>query len=147
VSFFNVKRFMQGACFAGLFSSCMSMASTSAQVFVSFSMPETLLVQTLTEATRLHMPVILNGLHHNSMLKTMNKIGMLSTRIPTLSLQIDPTAFERFDIHQVPALVVSRTGCFDVLYGNLVLSEGLNRIKRAGACGFNSEDLQEYTDA
>ena len=39
-------------------------ASPNVQVFVSFSMPENLLKQTLSESARLHIPAILNGLYH-----------------------------------------------------------------------------------
>ncbi|MCX7118723.1 MAG: type-F conjugative transfer system pilin assembly protein TrbC [Legionellales bacterium] len=121
----------------GLCMSCVSMANT--YVFVSFSMPETLMIETLQECERLHIPAILNGLYQNSMPETAKQILALSNQIPNLSLQIDPTAFERFNIHQVPALVVARGNCFDVIYGTLPLAEGLDRIKRKGEC---KDDVQ-----
>lgn len=105
-----------------------SMAATTMQVFVSFSMPEVLLRQTLMESAQLHIPAILNGLYHNSMPETTAKIATLVQDVPQLNLQIDPTAFERFGIHQVPALVVSTDKGFDVLYGNLSLKAGLYRL-------------------
>ena len=107
-----------------------------AYVFVSFSMPEQLLSETLQESTQYHLPVILNGLHHNSMPETMQKIMQLIQAAPQAQLQIDPREFERFSIHQVPALVVTNGDCFDVIYGNLPLSEGLSRIEQKGECGF-----------
>lgn len=103
-------------------------ASSTAQVFVSFSMPSQLLRQTLMDGAHLHIPVILNGLHHNSMKETAQKVMALSQDIPGLNLQIDPTQFERFGIHQVPALVVSEGAQFDVIYGNLPLKDALSRI-------------------
>lgn len=103
-------------------------ATPHAQVFVSFSMPSLLLKQTLMESARLEIPAILNGLYHNSMSETAVKIMALSKEVPNLNLQIDPTAFERFGIHQVPALVVSEGSQFDVIYGNLTLEEGLSRM-------------------
>ena len=87
-------------------------AALRAQVFVSFSMPETLLKQTLKESACFRIPAILNGLHQNSMPATMKKIMELSKEIPQLNLQIDPTAFERFAITQVPALVVEKDNIF-----------------------------------
>ena len=114
--------------------SFMSMAAVNTYVFVSFSMPETLMIETLQECKRLHIPAILNGLYQNSMPETAKQIMVLSNQIPNLSLQIDPTAFERFNIHQVPALVVAPGNCFDVIYGTLPLAEGLDRIKRRGEC-------------
>ena len=102
------------------------------QVFVSFSMPEQLLRQTLTESAKLNIPAYLNGLYHNSMKETAQKIMGLSKTVPNLNLQIDPTAFERFGINKVPALVVSNTRGFDVIYGNLSLCDDLDRIAGRG---------------
>jgi len=126
----------------GLLLSNASHAAT-VQVFVSFSMPERLLIDTLTDSARLGIPATLNGLTHNSMMETATKVGLLSNQVPNLNLQIDPTAFERFGITQVPALVVFNTGCFDVIYGNLPLTEGLNRIASHGACGFTTAEIKE----
>lgn len=104
------------------------------QVFVSFSMPEQLLVETLRDCARLSIPATLNGLHHNSMMETVAQITHLTKEVPNVSIQIDPTAFERFGITQVPALVVDDGQCFDVIYGNLPIEEGLSRIDRQGQC-------------
>ena len=60
--------------------------------------------------------------------ETAQKILSLSKKIPNLELQIDPIAFERFGIHQVPALVVDCGKDFDVIYGNLSLHDGLQRL-------------------
>jgi conjugal transfer pilus assembly protein TrbC len=117
----------------------------SVQVLVSFSMPQHLLAQTLKNAANLHIPAVFNGLHHNSMLETVALINTLSNTIPNVQLQIDPTAFEQFDVQQVPALVVSRSGCFDVIYGHLTLQEGLDRIYQHGSCGLTKEVLQGLT--
>ncbi len=100
-------------------------------VFVSFSMPKQLLEQTLQESTRLHLPVYLNGFYQDSLPKTLVKIKELVTRIPDLSVLIDPIAFERFGIQQVPALIVANQHVFDVIYGHLSLQESLRRIASA----------------
>ncbi|MFW2535403.1 type-F conjugative transfer system pilin assembly protein TrbC [Legionella sp. 28fT52] len=102
-------------------------------VCVSFSMPQTLLEATLKEAADYQIPVLLNGLIDNSMAKTAERLMTLSRDIPNLTLQIDPTAFERFGIQQVPALVVAEGHRFDVLYGNLRLKEGLYRLVEGDA--------------
>lgn len=114
----------------------------SAQVFVSFSMPQKLLEQTLKDCARFHVPAYLQGLHHNSMKETALIIMELSKAVPSLNLQIDPTAFERFGIKQVPALVVSNESNFDVIYGHLSLSEGLNRIVNRGDSGLSTLDVR-----
>lgn len=114
--------------------SMTSFAKPNAYVFVSFSMPNELLVETLKDSSRLHIPALLNGLYHNSMSETAKQIMQLTKEIPSLQLQIDPNAFERFAIRNVPALVVKHENCFDVIYGNLPLAEGLSRIAQKGAC-------------
>lgn len=103
-------------------------ATPSIQVFISFSMPDQLLKQTLNESSRLHIPAIINGLYRDSMPETAKKILALTKMVPELNLQIDPIAFDRFGIKQVPALVVSGAHGFDVIYGNLALKDGLYRI-------------------
>lgn len=119
-----------------------ALAAPQLQVFVSFSMPEILLEQTLDEAARLHIPAYLNGLYHNSMPETAKKILTLANKVPALNLAIDPTAFERFGITQVPALVVESAQGFDVLYGNLTLTEGLLRIANRGDSGLSVLDAR-----
>ncbi|MEI6737280.1 MAG: type-F conjugative transfer system pilin assembly protein TrbC [Pseudomonadota bacterium] len=122
-----------------------AMAAPSIYVFVSFSMPEQLLTETLRDAATLHIPAILNGLIDNSMPKTVQKIMALSNKVPNLNLQIDPTAFERFEIKQVPALVVANLHAFDVLYGNGSLFDALLRIAGQGESGLTRLDVQELS--
>lgn len=99
-------------------------------------MPEKLLLETLQDCKRLKLDANLNGLHQNSMLQTSQKImslsNLLSNSLP--NVQIDPTAFERYGIQQVPALVVDTGNCFDVIYGNSPIDEGLRRIFEKGEC-------------
>lgn len=117
----------------------ISLNAFSAQkvsVFISFSMPEKLLLETLQDCRRLHLDVNLNGLYQNSMMQTSQKImslsNLLSNSLP--NMQIDPTAFERYGIQQVPAVVVDTGECFDVIYGNLAIDESLRRIHEKGEC-------------
>lgn len=107
-------------------------ASPEHRVFVSFSMPDHLLEETLLDATHHHMPVVLNGFYHDSMPETFMKIFELSKKIPDLSMQIDPTAYERYRIHQVPALVADNQQSFDVIFGNITIERGLEEIARFG---------------
>lgn len=125
---------------------CVKAWAIRPYVFVSFSMPVQLMSETLRESARLHIPAVLNGLVNNSMPETVKKIQALSASIPNLNLQIDPTAFERFGIKQVPALVVEQEGRFDVLYGNLTLKEGLLRIVAEGESGLSLLDVRRISD-
>jgi len=112
-----------------------SLAMTSVHVFVSFSMPETLLIQTFREAEQLKLPVYIKGLHQNSMKLTAQKIMEYTKEVPNLSLQIDPTLFDKYGINQVPAIVSDNDQVFDVIYGNLKLKEALKRIIDEGESG------------
>lgn len=124
---------------------CVIMTSSFAvqlSVFVSFSMPETLLRETLKESAQLNIPAYLNGLYRDSMSETTLKVMALSKRISNLNLAIDPTLFERFGIHQVPALVVDDGKAFDVIYGHLPIKEGLARMAGRGEVHFTSKEVR-----
>ncbi|MCW8445698.1 type-F conjugative transfer system pilin assembly protein TrbC [Fluoribacter gormanii] len=131
-----------------LFIGCMIMISSFAvqvSVFVSFSMPETLLQETLKESAQLNVTVYLNGLYRDSMSETAIKVMALSKRIPNLNLAIDPTLFERFGIHQVPAFSVDDGKSFDVIYGHLTIQEGLARMAGRGDVDFTSMDIRRIS--
>jgi conjugal transfer pilus assembly protein TrbC len=137
VRFFKQEFTMLGMLEKGIYlllGCCLMTSSFAVQVsvFVSFSMPETLLQETLKESTQLNIPAYLNGLYRDSMSETALKVMALSKRIPNLNLNIDPTKFERFGIHQVPALVVDDGTAFDVIYGHLTIQEGFARMAGRG---------------
>lgn len=122
-------------------------AASTVSVFISFSMPNTLLEETLNECTRLHIPAYLNGLYQDSMKNTALKVMELSKKIPNLNLAIDPTLFERFGIQQVPALVIEEGKTFDVIYGHLTLQEGLMRIAGHGDTHFSINEARRISGA
>ena len=128
---------------------CLFMAASlyaeGVSVFVSFSMPENLLKETLKDCARLQVPAYLNGLHENSMQATAMKVMQLSQHVPGLNLLIDPTRFERFGIKQVPALVVEGNNTFDVIYGHLPLKEGLLRMAGRGDSGLTLANVRRLT--
>lgn len=128
----------------GCLANTVLFAST-VSVFVSFSMPDTLLEETLKESSRLHIPAYLNGLYHDSMKETALKVMELSKRVANLNLAIDPTLFERFGIQQVPALVVEDEQNCDVIYGHLTLQEGLSRIAGHGDTRFSMHDVRRIS--
>lgn len=111
-------------------------------VYVSFSMPKQLLIETLKESAQLQIPAYINGLYRDSMNETALKVMELSKRIPNLNLNIDPLRFERFGIHQVPALVVDDGKAFDVIYGHLTIQEGLDRMAGRGEVDFTHKEIR-----
>lgn len=128
----------------GCFAPSILLAAT-VSVFVSFSMPTNLLEETLKESARLNIPAYINGLYQDSMRSTALKVIELSKHIPNLNLLIDPTLFERFGVHQVPALVVDNGTSFDVIYGHLPLKEGLMRMAGRGDSGFSMLDARKVS--
>ncbi|HAT1704507.1 TPA: type-F conjugative transfer system pilin assembly protein TrbC [Legionella pneumophila] len=127
-----------------LIGSVIMTSSFAAQisVLVSFSMPETLLQETLKESAQLNIPAYLNGLYRDSMSETALKVMALSKHIPNLNLAIDPILFERFGIQQVPAVIVDDGQTFDVIYGHLSIQEGLARMAGRGDVDFTPRDIR-----
>ena len=112
----------------------MNSFGASRMVLISFSMPDGLLQSTLQDCARLKIPAVLNGLYQDSMPATMNKIGEYASILPELSIQIDPTLFERYQVNHVPAVIWERNGCADIAYGNLAIDLMLEKIAEHGSC-------------
>lgn len=113
-----------------------------AVLFVSFSMPESLLFALGDEASRFNIPLVINGLVDGDFKKTIQRFKHLNQEATKRHLNfqgvsIDPVWFTQYRISSVPALVVthgsscqSETRCpdasFDVVYGNANLKKALN---------------------
>jgi len=109
-----------------------ALAKTQYQVFVSFSIPNRLLEETLRDAAHHGIPVLLNGFVNDSMRDTAVKIFELTKKVPNCSMQIDPTAFERYGITQVPAFVAVNQKSFDVVLGNITMERAMDEVTRFG---------------
>lgn len=118
-------------------------------LFVSFTMPNTLIKELLDEAHSLNIPVVIKGLINGDLNQTIEKIGMLKVEMEKeqknfSGILIDPVWFDQFSIDKVPALVVTKrpNGCFsqencpdqkyDVVYGNISIKNGLEIISQKG---------------
>lgn len=82
-------------------------------VFVSFSMPESLLIELSEQAHAYGIPVVVRGLVHNDFKQTLTKLNVLyryatNNQKSFYGLSIDPLWFEQFDIQAVPALIVTK---------------------------------------
>jgi len=100
-------------------------------IFISFSMPENSIKAWLTQANRLHVPLILRGLVENDFLKTRTKINAL-LKEGKGAIQIDPLWYHSFDITHVPAVVVQGRDGFDVALGDVGLEVSLKAIVNRG---------------
>lgn len=108
-------------------------------LFVSFSMPNESIKGWMRDGAKVGAPVIIRGLVNHSFKETVNKMTML-TQDNRGGVQIDPTAFQRFSIKQVPAVVVtSGEACpdnqscldhYDVVYGDVTLEYALQKIAK-----------------
>lgn len=118
-------------------------------LFVSFSMPDSLLFALADEAAQFNIPVVINGLVDGDFKKTIETFKRLNAEakknhLDFKGVSIDPVWFTQFHIKSVPALVVtelnnscaSERTCtnqpFDVVYGNAKLKKALELIAQKG---------------
>lgn len=75
-------------------------------VFVSFSMPEPLIVDYLKQAKRWNAQVVLRGAINGDIPTTFARVQALIEKHDVQGVMIDPTLFQRFGIQRVPAMVL-----------------------------------------
>lgn len=108
-------------------------------VFVSSSMPRKSLENYLIEAKKYEAVLVIRGLIDGSFVKTQKFIQTFGN---DAFFQIDDEAFERFNINQVPAIVLVRDQechpgqkcdlIFDKMYGNVSIKHALNLFDEQG---------------
>lgn len=131
-----------------------------AVLFISFSMPDELILTLADEASTYHMPLVVKGLIDNDFKKTVDyffKLNQLAKKrhMNFEGIAIDPLWFSQFDIKKVPALVVTKRmhDCkpqslckdqlFDVIYGNVHIKDGLGAIKNKGDMSYLASTILE----
>jgi len=102
--------------------------------FLSTSIPEKQLAILIKAAEARGIPVYLRGLVHDSMEQTAQYMLHLVSQYQVRGVLIDPVRFERYGVKQVPALVQSCGERFDILYGNVALSDALTLLAERGEC-------------
>jgi conjugal transfer pilus assembly protein TrbC len=110
-------------------------AAPQAVVFVSFSMPKLVFIQTLRQAKALGFPVVIRGLIHNDFKETATTLYRLVKTDHVNGVAIDPNWFAQYHIVQVPALVVhgKDPNQFDVVYGNIPVQQLLEKVAERGS--------------
>ena len=119
--------------------------------FASFSMPKQSLGALLKQGQDMGVPVVFRGFFNNSVYDTRDAlIEIFGSDDNIEGFVIDPTLFERFDIHAVPAFVATdvdmdacmSAGCeedaappHDRLAGNVTLGYALDLFERGGGDG------------
>src|SRR5580704_13924152 len=82
-------------------------------LFVSFSMPDSLLLGLADQAAQFNIPIVIKGLVNNDFKQTVATFSRLShegqkQHLNFKGVSIDPVWFTQFNITAVPALVVSK---------------------------------------
>ncbi|MBU0744240.1 MAG: type-F conjugative transfer system pilin assembly protein TrbC [Gammaproteobacteria bacterium] len=115
-------------------------------IFVSLSMPNLSLQQTIQDSVRYQVPIVIRGLYKNSFRKTMEKIFDLIKEKNKGGILINPVWFKKYDIKVVPAVVVSQGDGidgknYDVIYGNIPLKRALTLIAERGDVSKVAKDI------
>jgi len=109
--------------------------------FVSFSIPKEGLAQMVADAHRLRIPAVLRGMVDNDMRVTANAVLDLLKENPKGGVQLDPTAFQKFNITAVPTLVVTCDGRHDRIAGSIRIDDALKKIAESGDCAAVARQL------
>jgi type-F conjugative transfer system pilin assembly protein TrbC len=124
----------------------------SLQIFVSHSMPISLLKSYVKEATKYNGVLVFRGLPAGSFHKLSNLVSDISgDNAEGIAMQIDDEAFKAFNIKIVPTIVLSRSasifseqvkgGAFDKIGGNVTIKYALEVFAKEGDLKENAREL------
>jgi conjugal transfer pilus assembly protein TrbC len=99
-------------------------------IFVSFSMPSSLLIKLDEIARKAGGKLIIRGLKNNSFKETIAYIKQMQSQ--GIAVDIDPQAFECFDVQLVPAFVLSEGLKYDKITGNVSVRYALEQFVQHG---------------
>lgn len=171
----NIKKIITCMLALIFLSSASYATQNSVFLFVSLSMPDNVLSQYLVQAKQYHIPVVIRGLYTEKsdsstdntigsfndtanrvlfLLKNESKIGLTKANNQNAidlkksmgGVLINPLLFRNFNIHVVPALVITndiscvndnhkkysdrkcKANSFDVVYGNIPIQKQLEIV-------------------
>lgn len=141
-------------------------SADGAVLFVSFSMPTSLIIDLSEQAHQFHIPMVIRGLVNNDFKETLKKLVEIKneahkSKREFYGLAIDPIWFEQFHIKKVPALVVTKrdSKCelqkicsnqpFQAIYGNSSVKDSLRTISenKSAVSGIAAKLLQGANNA
>lgn len=102
--------------------------------FVSFSIPDSGIVNMDSEAKKYGFLPVVRGLINNDFKATAEKVFTLTKRNKDFGVAIDPFLFKEYNIRAVPALVMVCGDKHDLVYGSLPVKESLEKISLSGDC-------------
>jgi conjugal transfer pilus assembly protein TrbC len=115
-------------------NSCPENKKDGFYVFVSLSMPKSLLEQYDKLAKQIGAKLVMRGFKNNSFKETV------AVTQRTL-IQVDPVAFKKFNVTSVPSFVLSNNNQFDKLVGNVSIKYALEQFEQQGDL---KQKAQEY---
>jgi type-F conjugative transfer system pilin assembly protein TrbC len=126
-------------------------------LFVSFSMPSLALQQYIVQANHFHIPMVIRGLVNDSFQQTARTLFYITQSHNQGGVAINPFWFRDYQIHAVPALVVTQScegrkashchAAYDVVYGNIPIARALSLVAQRGdASAVAKQQLEAYPD-
>jgi type-F conjugative transfer system pilin assembly protein TrbC len=106
-------------------STCPENKKDGLYIFVSLSMPKTLLEQYEQIAKQIGAKLVIRGFKNNSFKETIEYTK-------EVVCQVDPVAFKKFGITSVPSFVLSDNDKFDKLVGNVSIKYALEQFEAKG---------------
>lgn len=122
------------------------------QIFVSSSMPISLLKSYAREAIRYNGVLVFRGLPEGSFYRLAKLVSDISgNNAEGIAMQIDDEAFKAFNVKVVPTIVLSKTasifseqvqgGAFDKIGGNVTIKYALEVFAKEGDLKENAREL------
>ena len=122
------------------------------RIFVSSSMPISLLKSYAREAIRYNGVLVFRGLPEGSFYRLAKLVSDISgNNAEGIAMQIDDEAFKAFDVKSVPTIVLSKEasifseqvkgGAFDKVGGNVTIRYALERFAKEGDLKANALEL------
>ena len=99
-------------------------------IFISLSMPETLLKKYDLIAKQIGAKLVLRGFKNNSFKETVNYIQTLSSE--GIIGEINPILYRKYSVNLVPSFVLAQGDKFDKLVGNVSVNYALTKFKDKG---------------
>lgn len=100
-------------------------------VFVSLSMPSESLLSLAKEAKKTKGILVLRGLHKSSFKETIKALQAVISASKQGFL-IDPELYQKYEIKEVPAIVVKEGDLFDKISGNISIKYALEKFSLEG---------------
>lgn len=128
---------------------------TTPLIFISFSMPETLIRNYIDEAKAYNGVLVLRGLVNNSLKQTVQKFKLIENikenQKSNISIIIHPHLFDLYQVKQVPTIVLAQDNLkcvlkysecsdsykYDKISGSITIKYALEQIEEKGSLEIN----------